>query len=246
VQYDGETGKTLLDLVQDVECQWRRNQLTCLGIACALLGSELVSTVAGTDRDSQRVATRTLAEVLYLFGLCVVRYLAGNLILYTCQNAELSLYGYIVSVSILYNLLCQSDVLLVRKRRTVDHYARETIVDTVLAEFEAITVIQVKNDLRISATQLLSILNSTLSHVTEDSTVSIVTSTLRYLHDNGRLGLYCCLYDSLHLLQSIEVECGDSVATCYCLGKHFTGVYQTQFLVTCHRILNLVIFEFSI
>ena len=87
-------------------------------------------------------------------------------------------------MSVINNLLCESDVLLVWEVRTVDHNRRETVVDTILTELEAITVVEVKNDLRILTTKFLSVLYSTLSKVTEDSTVSIVTSTLRNLHDN--------------------------------------------------------------
>ena len=49
---------------------------------------------------------------------------------------------------------------------------------------ECITVVKVKNDFRLLAAELLSILNSTLCHVTEQSSVGILTCTLRYLEDN--------------------------------------------------------------
>ena len=72
MEHDGESGELLLDLVQHIECQWRRNQAASLRVACALLGLELVSTVAGTDRDGEAIATRALAEIDHLLGLCVV------------------------------------------------------------------------------------------------------------------------------------------------------------------------------
>ena len=53
VKNDWEARELLLDLCQNVECQWRRNQTACLRVTCALLGLELVSTVRSTDRDSQ-------------------------------------------------------------------------------------------------------------------------------------------------------------------------------------------------
>ena len=59
VENDGEAGQTLLYLVQNVECQRRRNELARLRIACALLGSKFVSAVARTDGDGQAVATAT-------------------------------------------------------------------------------------------------------------------------------------------------------------------------------------------
>ena len=82
---DGESRKLILDLSQNVECEWRRNELTSLRIACALLGLKLVSTVRSTDRDSQRIATCTCSEVDNLLGLGVVRLSSADLILNTCE-----------------------------------------------------------------------------------------------------------------------------------------------------------------
>ena len=53
VENDWEAWQLNHNLIQDVECQWRRNELAGLGVAGALLGSELVSTMRSTDRDSQ-------------------------------------------------------------------------------------------------------------------------------------------------------------------------------------------------
>ena len=114
-----------------------------------------------------------------------MRNLSGNLVLYTSQYAQLSLNGNVELVSILYHLLCQGDVLLVGKRRAVDHHAGETVVDAVLAELEAVTVVEVQHDLGMLAAQFLGILNSALSHVAQDGTVGIVACALRHLHDNG-------------------------------------------------------------
>ena len=72
MEYDGEAGDALFNLVQDVECQWRRNELTGLRVAGALFGSELVSTVAGTDRDGEAVATAALRKNFNFLGACVV------------------------------------------------------------------------------------------------------------------------------------------------------------------------------
>ena len=113
-----------------------------------------------------------------------MRLLSNYVILNTSEDTELTLYSYTELVSVVYYLLCQSDVLLIWKRRTVDHYRRETEVYTALTCLEAITVIEVKHDLRMVATQLLSILYSTLSQVAKQCRVSILTSTLRYLKDN--------------------------------------------------------------
>ena len=72
MENDREARELLLNLGQDVECQWRRNEQTSLRVACALVRSELVCTVRSTDRDRERVATGTCSEVDYFLRLCVV------------------------------------------------------------------------------------------------------------------------------------------------------------------------------
>ena len=113
-----------------------------------------------------------------------MRLLSYYVILNTSEDTELTLYSYTELMSVINNLLCQCNVLLVWKSRTIDHYRREAEIYTALTCLEAITVIEVENDLRMVATQLLSILYSTLCQVTEQCRVSILTSTLRYLEDN--------------------------------------------------------------
>ena len=55
-------------------------------------------------------------------------------------------------------------------------------------------------------------------------------------HDGWYGYVHGSLHDSLHLLHCVEVEGGDCITTLNCLGEHFTGVHQSQFFVTCHKI----------
>ncbi len=73
VEYDGESGELLHNGVEYVECQRRGYELAFL-VAGALLGSELVGTVACADRDSERVAAGAGSEVDNFLGIgvCVV------------------------------------------------------------------------------------------------------------------------------------------------------------------------------
>ncbi len=50
---DWESGELLHDSVEDVECQWGRDETAGFGIACALLGLELVGAVACSDGDGE-------------------------------------------------------------------------------------------------------------------------------------------------------------------------------------------------
>ena len=70
MEYDWESRELLLNLSEDVECQWWWHENAVY--ESALLRSELVSTVRGTDRDSQRVATCAGREVDNFLGLGVV------------------------------------------------------------------------------------------------------------------------------------------------------------------------------
>ena len=49
-------------------------------------------------------------------------------------------------------------------------------------------MVKVKNNFRMFATQFLSVLNSTLSHVTQQRSVGILTGTLRYLNSAKKIG----------------------------------------------------------
>ena len=70
VKNDGELGEALSDLLKNVETERRGNENALL-VTGALLSGELVSSVGGTDRDSERVNACTGYELLNLLGTCV-------------------------------------------------------------------------------------------------------------------------------------------------------------------------------
>ena len=116
MKHDGESGQLLHDFVEHIESQWRRNQTTSLGVAGTLLGLELVSTVAGTDRDSQRVNACLLGEVDYFLRFGIVRYLSGHLVFNTGKHTKLTFNCYIKLMGVVNNFLGQGNILLIRKR----------------------------------------------------------------------------------------------------------------------------------
>ena len=101
-------------------------------------------------------------------------YFRSYLILNACKHAEFAFNGYIILVCVVYYLLCERNVLLVGERRAVYHNRREAEVYATLAQFEAVSVVEVKNYFGMLATKLFCVLNSTLSHITEKRRVSIV------------------------------------------------------------------------
>ena len=132
------------------------------------------------------------------------------------------------------HLLGQGDVLIVGKRRTVNHYRREAHLDAALAELERVSVVEVQHDGNVLA-QLLGVLHGALRHVAEQRLVGILAGARRYLQNHRRRSLDASLDDGLHLLHVVEVECRNRVTAFDCLGKHLTGVYQTQIFVRYHK-----------
>ena len=192
----------------------------------ALFRSKLVSTVRSTDWDSQRVATSASSEVDYFFRVSISVVFCRNFIFHTSQHTQFTFYSYIELMSVVNHFLGQSYVFFVWQVRTVDHYWRESHVDARFAQFEWISVVKVKHDFRMCATQFFCIFYSTFCHVTQQSLVSIVTSTFRYLQDNRRFCFYSSLHDGLQLFHIVEVESRDSISTFDCSGKHISCVHQ--------------------
>ena len=162
MEHDGEAGQLFHDGVEHVESQRRRNQTTGLRVAGALFGSKLIGSVRRTNRDSQRVDTRFRHKVDHLFGLRIVRFSCYDVVFYAGQNTQFAFYGYIKLMGIVYHFLRQSHILVVGKRRTVDHHRRETCIDTALASLEAVSMVEVNHNFGMVAAQFLCVLYSAL------------------------------------------------------------------------------------
>ena len=113
MQHDGEAGKLLLHLLQHIEAQ--------LGLSTGL---ELISTVAGTDSDSQGVAAGLIHKFLHLLGASVGGILGGYvyLVLDAGQSAKLSFYHHAMIVGIFHHLAGQGDILSKGLGGCVDHH----------------------------------------------------------------------------------------------------------------------------
>ena len=224
MEYDGEARDALLNLFENVETQWGRNEDAVL-VAGALLGFELVSTVRSTNRDCERINAGLLYEVDNIVGVGVGVVLSNNIVLDTCQYAKLTLNGYIELVCVVNNLFGESNILLVGEVATVNHNAREAHIDTRFAQLEAVAVVEVESDRNVF-TELFCVLNSTLSHIAEEGLVSVLTSASRNLEDYGRGGLNASRDDCLQLLHVVEVVCRNCITAFDCFGEHLTSVYQ--------------------
>ena len=242
VKNDREAGELLLDGLENVESQRRRNELAVL-VLRALFRGELVGAVAGADGDGERIAARLRGEFDHFLGLRVVRLGRGNLVLDSGENAEFRLDRDVMLVGIGDDLLRELDVLFEIEVRAVDHNGREAAVDAALAGFVAVAVVEMENDLGLLAAEFLGVLDGALGHITENRGVGVFARALGDLHDYGRLGFDRGLNDGLHLLHSVEVESGDGVAALYRLSEHFLGVDETKLLVADHFGFLLVYFS---
>ena len=236
MQHDGEAGELLLDLGQDVETQFGRNEDT-LGVAGALLGLELVGAVRRTDRDGQRVYAGLRYEVDHVGGVGIGVVLGRNLVLDAGQHAQLTLDRYVELVCVVYDLLGEGYVFVVGQVRTVDHHRRKAHVDAALTQFERVAVVEVQADGNVFA-QLLGILDGALCHVAQQRLVGVFACARRNLEDDRRRSLHASRDDGLHLLHVVEVECRDGITALDGFCEHLTGVHKSQFFVRYHN--NLI------
>ena len=219
----GEAGQTLSNLVENVETERRRHELAGLGIAGALLCSELISAVARSDGDGKGVASGALNELLNVLRTGVGGILSGNvdLVLYSGESAKLGLNYDAVIMGVLNDLLGDLDVLLEGKSGLVDHNGGEAAVDAALAELEAVAVVEMDNDGEIKAGSLLCIGNRCLDELHKINVLCIVAGALGDLEDKRSTKLDSGLGDALNYLHVVNVESADSVTAVIGFLEHF-------------------------
>jgi len=221
VQNDGESRQTLGDVLQNVETQRRRNQNALL-VAGALLRLELISTVAGTDSNGQRVATGLGDELLDFLRASVRRILGRNadIILNTGQRAQLSLDDDAVIVGVLNDLLGDLNILSERLGGSIDHDGGKAAVNAGLASLKAVAVIQMQTDGQASLD------DSSLDQLGQISVVGISASALGNLQDEGSVDFHSSLSDTLNDLHVVDVESTDGVAAVISFLKHLSSSDQ--------------------
>ena len=74
MEHNWEAWKLFLNLCKHIKCQRRRHKTTCFGVTSTLLWLKLVSAMRSTDRNRERVNSRTLCEVDNFFGTSVVAF----------------------------------------------------------------------------------------------------------------------------------------------------------------------------
>ena len=206
MQNDGEAGQTLGDILQNVEAQGRGNQDAVL-VESALLGSELIGTVAGTDGDGQRVTAGLGNELLDLLGTGVRRMLGrnANLVLDACQRTKLGLDGDAVVVSIFNDLAGNLDIFGKGLGGSVDHDGSKAAIDTALTSLKAVAVIQMKGDGQTGLD------DGSLNQLHQVGVVGIGTSTLGNLQNHGSIDFHGGFGDALNDFHVVDVESADGI-----------------------------------
>ena len=228
VQNDRESGDALFDFSEDIQ--------TDTGVVARL---EFVSTMTGSDSDSQRINTGTFDEVFNFFRTGVGVGFSLDIIFNTGENTELALNGHTVSVGIFDDALGFFDVFFIGQMRSVDHDRRESQIDTAFAGIEVRTVIQVQNDRNaLAAGNFFGVLNSTLSHVAQQSLVGVFTGAFGNLKNHRGFGFNASLNDCLELFHVVEVVGGNGIFAGHRLLEEFNGVDQTERFVTDHFFIH--------
>ena len=211
VQNDGEAGQTLADLLQDIEAQ--------LGL---LAGLELVGAVAGADGDGQGVYAGAGHKFLYLGGVgeLGVRLADIDGVLDAGQLAQLALYHDAALVGVFHHLAGHGDVFFKVQLGTVDHHGGKTAVDAVLADLEAVAVIEVQRDGNIG------IQHGGLHQLGEVNMLGVLAGAGGNLQDDRGLLQLGGLGDGLNDLHVVDIEGADGVAALVGLAEHFLGSDQ--------------------
>ena len=216
---DGEAGESLLDLLEDIEAERRRNK-NAVGIAGALLGCELVCAVGGTDSDSKRVNTGAGDEFFNFLGTGVGGILGAYIyvVLYARELAQLALNDHAVSVSVFNYLFGKGNVVLEGVLGAVDHNGGEAAVDAGLADIEICAVVKVKSEVNAA------VLYCSLGKTEQVCGLCIFACAGRDLKDDGGFFLSRRLGYRLDYFHVVDVERADGVTALICLPEHFRGL----------------------
>ena len=187
---------------------------------------ELVGTVAVADGNGQRVHAGQLDELNGFIGVGVSPALGVATALFTVvvlsadEHAEFALDHAIMLVGVLNDLSADLNILFERIMRGVDHHAGETLVDALLAQFEAVTVIQMDRD--GDGGQL----DRGVDQPLEVHRMGVIAGSLGDLQHHWGLLFLAGLNDGLEQLHVVHVESTEGVFALQGLREQFARVGQ--------------------
>ena len=176
-----------------------------------LFALELVGAVAVADGDGQGVHAGLLDELDGLFrvgvgpALGVAAAFFAVVVLGADEHAEFTFNHAVVLVGVLDDLGADLDVLLERIVRGVDHHAGEALVDALLAQLEAVAVIEVDRD--GDGGQL----DRRVDQALEVHRMRVIAGALGDLQHHRSLLFFAGLDDGLEQLHVVHVEGAEGV-----------------------------------
>ena len=213
MQNDGEVVDTssfqfFCDCSQSVEVQF------CFAF-------EFVCTVACADSNCQRVNACSCYEVNSLIGVCVccISCVYFYFVFHACQFTQFRFYYYASFVCVFNDFLCLCYVFFVVQVRTVEHYGCEAVFDTVFANFEIRTVIQMQSNIQTC------FFNCSIYHCFQVFGMRIFQCRFGNLQNNSGVLCFCSSNYTLNDFHVIDVESADCITAFECFFKHFFCCY---------------------
>ena len=143
-----------------------------------------------------------------------------DVVLNAGELAYFTLNDNAVSVGIVNDLLCESDILFKGIFGSVNHNGGKTAVDARLADFKVCAVIKMESEVNAG------VLNGCLCKSHKVCGLCIFSRACRYLKDNGGFFFSRRLCDGLNYLHIVDVERADSISAGISLFEHFFCCYK--------------------
>ena len=187
-----------------------------------MTGLEFISAVAGADGDGKGIHTGAGNEFLYLgrIGKLSVRLTDIDSVLDARQLAQLTLNHDAAVMGIFHDLAGHGNILLKAQLGAVDHDGGKTAVDAVLADLEAVAVIEMQGDGNIG------IQYGSLYQLGEVNMLGVLAGAGRDLQNHGSLLQLGSLGDRLNDLHVIDIEGADGIAALVGFAEHFLSSDQ--------------------
>ncbi len=131
----------------------------------------------------------------------------------------------------------EGDVFVVSEVRAVYHDRREAAFDTVFAEFERVSVVEMEND-RHRRAEFLGVFHRAARQMTEECLVGVVPRAFRDLQDHRRFRFGAGHDDRLELFEVVEIIGGDCIATRYSFYKKLPAVDEAEFCIADRFLLH--------
>jgi len=191
-----------------------------------LLALELVGAMGVADRDGERIHAGKAHEldgllrvgVVALFGVAAA--LLAFVKLGADQLAQLSFDHAVVFVGVFHNATADLDVLLQRVVAGINHDAREALVDAILAQLEAVAVVQMHGDRDVGQA------HGRFDEFLEIGRIGVASGAFGNLEDDRGLFRFAGLHDGLEQLHIVDVEGPHGVLAFEGFGKQISSMCQ--------------------